>query len=310
MAILLILEHSLCILGSILIAKRVHLIYSELNADIAIKLNQLDILRIRSIHRSVAALPQSADSSHSEQTTPTHSGSQKEHGLSQVQNKGGHILTTIEISAMTHRKTHRRSRSQPNMLKQLGLKPPEVEGETVSIFSDSDMKINVKNRKKKRRFIPAKATRVKTTIEISPEGKSRSKSTEHELGFHTSEDESISNDSTPRVLIQQRKQQLSKLATVHKTTKPLVAQDNKEADAVFSDGESLDIQQLLNKQSKLQKEQKQLYEKQIKLFQVQQQHVMESTIPARPPPYEGWSSPIPTIVQVESADDTSSSVTL
>lgn len=311
MAVLLILEHCACILGSILIAKRVHLIYSELNADTAIKLNRLDLLRIRTKHRSVTSLPQSAGSSHSEQTNPSHSGSQKEHGLSHVQNKGGHILTTIEISAMNPRKTHRRSRSQPIMLKQLGLKPPEMEEETVSIFSDSDMKVNVKNRKKKRRFIPAKANRVKTTIEISTEGKSRSKSIGHEPEFNASDDDSISNEITPRITTKQRKQQLSKLTKVRKTNKPFSEHDDKEADDVFSDGECLDIQNLLDRQSRLQKEQERLYAKQTKLFQVQQrQQVMESTSPPQPPPYESWASPSPTIVQVESADDTSSSVIL
>lgn len=285
MAILLILEHCVSILASIFFAKRSHLIDSELSADTAIKINHhFDFLRIRTRELSQSESPRSHQSNSDELN---------EHALTEVHSKGGHVLTTIEISAMTHKKTHRRSKSQPNMVKELGLKPPEVEGHVFSIYSDSDMKAEkVEGRKKKRRFIPSKAksNRIKAKIEINTGRRRRSKSEGNEIGYVSSSEECSSNFGTPRISVEERHKQLSQLEEGRRTTAPLSELDSGEADDSFNvkpgrSTEQIDTQQeLLKRQAKLQKEQEKLLMEQRKLFQVQQ-----STL-ERPPPYESWNS--------------------
>lgn len=284
MAILLILEHCVSILASIFFAKRSHLIDSELSADTAIKLNHhFDFLRIRTSKLS----PSESSGSHQ-----SNSDELNEHTLTEVHSKGCHILTTIEISAMTHKKTHRRSKSQPNMVKQLGLKPLEVEGQVFSIYSDSEMKVeNVEDRKKKRRFIPSKtkSNRIKAKIEINTGQRRRSKSEGNEIGYISSSEECSPNFGTPRISVEERQKQLSQLEECRRTITPLSELDRGEAD-IFSlkqgrSTEQIDRQQeLLERQAKLQKEQEKLFMEQRKLFQVQQ-----STL-ERPPPYESSSS--------------------
>ncbi|XP_045192290.2 uncharacterized protein LOC123548808 [Mercenaria mercenaria] len=310
MAILLILEHCVSILASIFLAKRAHLIDSELSADVSIKLNHHFNFSRKSKRSS--ASEQQSDTSRSQQTTPEN---KNESGLSEVQNKGGHVLTTIEISAMTHRKTHRRSKSQPITLKQLGLEQTKIEGQEFSIYSDSESKVKGEHHKKKRRFIPSKSksNRVKATIEINTDKRVRSKSVGDDLDCTLSEDESLSSFAT-RSSIEERMKQLNKLEK--RTTAPLPVDQNEAGDLFYvkpaPDAENWEDKQqkLFDKQSQLQKEQEKLHreqaklhEKQRKLFQVQQQQQTISH-PA-PPPYECFESPdnSRTILHVEEGED-------
>jgi hypothetical protein len=291
MAILLILEHCVSTLATIILAKRSHLIESELAADASIKLNTHFSFSIRTTKKSL----QQSDSSRSQQTTPEN---QTESGLSEVQNKGGHVLTTIEISAMAHRKTHRRSKSQPINLKQLGIKPIEIEGQVFSIYSDSESKDNQKSRKKKKRFIsPGKTNRVKASIELKTDKRIRSKSVGDDLDHSFSGDESLSSFGT-RMSVEDRKQLLGQMEKIRRTTVPLPV-DQNEADDIFyvkPVHETEDVenkqqillkeqQKLQREQQKLQEDQAKLFEKQRKLFQVQQEQDKPYTY-MEPPPYD------------------------
>lgn len=295
MAILLILEHCISILASVYFAKRTHVIDSELSADTSIRLNHhFDYLQIRT-HKHSSSSMQQSETSRSQQTTP--SDNQNEPELSKVQSKGGHVLTTIEISAMSHKKTHRRSKSQPINFKQLGLNPQEIEGHMFSIYSDSEMKVKAEDRKKKRRFVPSKpkGNRVTATIKITAKKRVRSKSVGHDIDEDSTED-SLSSYGTPRLSVKERKQQLDQLENLRKTTAPLSADSTGEADDILyvkpaPGAEPLHIQQeLLERQARLQKEQEKLFAEQRKLFQVQQLQTDRTTEHHAPPPYKKLDS--------------------
>ena len=278
MAILLIFEHFLFTLVSIILAKRSHLIESDLSADASIKLNTHFNFRTGMKKKSSVSLQQS-NISRSQQGTPEN---QKESGLSEVQKKGGHILTTIEISAMTRRKTHRRSKSQPVNLKHLSLKPIEIEGRVFSIYKDSESE-NEKGRKKKKGFISSgKTNRIKASLELNTDKRIRSKSVGDDLDRSFSESESVSSLGT-RLSIEDRKHLLSQLEKDRRNIMPPPL-DQTENDDIFyvkpadeigivENKKQMDFikQEILQiKHERQQEEQAKLHEKQRQMFQVQE----------------------------------------
>lgn len=294
MAILLTLEHCVSVISSVFLAKRAHVIDSELNEDVSIKLNLpfdfLERLKSRKRTESVEHL----ELSRSEQTTPSGSIEQKETGLSNVVVKDGHVLTTIEISAMS-RKTHRRTKSQPNMIRQLDLKPPELEGQVYSIYSDSETKMTEEEKRKKKRFIPSKRklNRIDATIHISAIPRVNSKSRESDE-HGTSEDESLSatlsiEETKTKLRKYKKNRKNNKSRSSHKDQIEYDAEDARHVKPVSADKDYDKQQALLEKQEKLQKDQEKLFEEQRKMFLVQQQRMNESSVIAAPPPYEQLS---------------------
>ncbi|KAL4234587.1 hypothetical protein ACF0H5_006228 [Mactra antiquata] len=295
MAITLILLHCVSIVLSVFLAKRTHLIDSQLNTDIGIKLNHvINFLRKRRNH-SVASIPQS-DRSESRQTTPSQESNQTDTGLSEVHSKGGHVLTTIEISAMAHRKTHRRSKSQPNMVKQLGLQKPEnLKGQVFSIYSDTETAENDERERKKRK---TKKSNQLPTPNLTPHGRSKS---ENQVDSITSDNESFTGSDKPIVGEGKRKHSFTQsVASNHDSIFSFSSRKSGPVDrdteenlllvkSVGMDETDYNHQKLLLKQEKLQKQQEKLLEEQSKLF-LAQKHLQEnSSTHGAPPPYNEGS---------------------
>lgn len=289
MAIVLILEHCVSVILSVFLAKKSHLIHSQLNEDVGIKLNiPFDFLHFRSRRRSEASGDQT-EVARNEQTTPT----DKQPDLTEVQVKGGHTLTTVEISAM-RQKTHRRSKSQPNMLKQLGLKP--AEDDIFSIYSDSESKVKEAARKK-RRFSPlkSKSNRVEATILIKAKITTKSgKAPDWDISDE--DDTSLNSAGTTRPSVNDTTK-LRKFEKQRQNVRPISSQLDYGSDddddilhvkPVTADEDYERRQAILKKQEKLHREQERLFQKQRKLFQVQQ-GMTEPPADTPPPAYEDLS---------------------
>ncbi|XP_052232040.1 uncharacterized protein LOC127845257 isoform X2 [Dreissena polymorpha] len=155
-AIALVLLHCLSILVNVLLAKRSHLIGSQFQHDVSVKFIHTMVWLRRKRSRKVSmtsqlpSLPESCvdASENSTFTSPT----QRENTptLTEVQtSKRGSVMATIEIMAMRKHKTHRRTKSHPNMIRNIDLKPDDMEGTVYSIYSDSEMKKSEESKKKK-----------------------------------------------------------------------------------------------------------------------------------------------------------------
>lgn len=282
MAICLIILHCVSILLSVFLAKRAHLIDSELNTDIGIKLNH--VINFLRRQRSVASIPQS-EISDSKRTSPSQDSDRTEVGLSEVQNKGGHVLTTIEISAMAHRKTHRRSKSQPNMVKQLGLqKPGDVKGQVFSIYSDTEVDESDERKKKKR---PSKHSHRLVKPTLSP--RVRSKSENNVDNLPSDDDSFVGKDSFSQSFASNR-------GSIASSSSKNDDHFHRDEDILLVKSSGMDEgayrqQKLLLKQEKIQMQQERLFEEQRKLFLVQK-HVSDVTsAEGAPPPYENGDNP-------------------
>lgn len=158
MAILLIIEHCACILFSVLLAKRAHVIDAELNSDVSVKLNQPFnyFRRSRSRKSSVVSPSQRTSSEDSAESVRDERFDTESPDLHHVHtDHEGKALSTVEITAKRRKLFRkRRSKSHPNLSKatnelHVDLKPEDAEGKVYTLYSDSEMKIQkVKNRKK------------------------------------------------------------------------------------------------------------------------------------------------------------------
>ena len=167
MAVLLIIEHCVCILLSVILAKRAHVIDAGLKSDVSIRLNQpmifykkssgdLQANKSKDSRKQVppAAVSTSDESRRQSMDTPDLQHVQTDHE--------GKVMSTIEISAKRRKFRKKRSKSNPN-LKRIGLTPEDLDDDedVFSIFSDSEMKDS-----KERRRSKIKVFRVKNRVSV------------------------------------------------------------------------------------------------------------------------------------------------
>lgn len=272
MAVVLIIFHCASILVCVFLAKRAHVIDQELNSDISVKLNQpLDWLHRRSRRSSMtSALPSVTDSSvGSASSLANRSGETETPDLLHVQtSKTGAVMTTVEISAKRFVKKHRRSKSNPTMIKtsdsQLNQLNPE--GTVYSIYSDTEMGHSEEKKKKKiGLFKKVKKNQVE------------SKNTTHP-------------HSAPS---QGRKSR--KLEAPQPHSPRLYPENDDEEDILNAKPVSRTSEQILHEQQKLQEEQAKLFAEQQRLFRHQQQLFIAPGVAKEvpPPAYKSWESPEP-----------------
>ncbi|XP_052817617.1 uncharacterized protein LOC128243734 [Mya arenaria] len=270
MAIWLIILHCASILINVFLAKRAHVIDSQLNHDVSVKLNQpLDWLHRRSRRSSMtSALPSCESSIGSAASLSETSNRTETPNLSQVQtSKSGVVMTTVEISAKRFTKTHRRSKSHPNMVRNIDFKPDPSDGTMVPIFSDTEMRQSEEKKKKKIGLFRKKKNKIESG------------------SVHVQNQPSMSKSS--RVRVQQ-------------PTSPRLYQNNSDSEDDIlvvqpvknNDGDihETNAKILLSEQRKLQEKQAQLLEQQQQLLERQQQFITSPAIQANvpPPPYQSW----------------------
>lgn len=165
MAILLIIEHCVCILLSVLLAKKAYVIDAGLKSDVAIRLNHPFTLfyrrEVNTPQRTSAGVAPAPMSS-SVESVCARRESMDTPDLHHVQtDHEGKVMSTVEISAKRRKKFRKnRSKSNPN-LKREALKPQDIDGEVYSIFSDSEAKDSRERRRSK-----TKVFRVKNRVSV------------------------------------------------------------------------------------------------------------------------------------------------
>lgn len=154
MAILLIVEHCLCILLSVFLAKQAHVIDAQLNSDVGVKLKYpLGRLRktISRISNKLTSDPKVVSSDPNGSVVSLRRENTETPDLHHVQtDHEGKVMSTIEISAMRRKRfKHKRSKSNPIQMDRNVLKPQSMAEEVFSIYSDSEMKDSLEVRRKK-----------------------------------------------------------------------------------------------------------------------------------------------------------------